>query len=137
MTWIRSLFPASVILGLAAAIHADWHLARHHGRLSLGSPSHWLAAIPIFALAAWYIRRRRPALVLPASVASIAAAAVLAQVIEPLGEFAFYRWPLSQGFGRERLLAFAWFMGAGLAAYAAVNWTLGRRARQRGPKPSA
>jgi hypothetical protein len=39
-------------LGIAAAIHVDWHLARHlHVPLSFGWAWHWVLAIPVFALA--------------------------------------------------------------------------------------
>ena len=50
-----------VTLGLATAMHLDWHVARpavHH--LSLGWRWHWLLAVPVFAVLAWYVRRAWP-----------------------------------------------------------------------------
>jgi hypothetical protein len=126
MKGVRSLISAPVALVLAAAIHVDWHLARHHARLSLGWSHHWLFAIPVFAAAAWYLRRRRPATLPLVSAGSIGAGILVGQGIEPLGEVLLYGAPLGQVYGPERTGAFAVFMAAGLATYVATLWVLRR-----------
>jgi len=107
-----------VSLGLAAAIHTDWHFARAtHHRLSLGLPWHWLLAIPVFALVAWYVARVWPRQILRASIAIVASATVAAGVLEPAWEYfaedATFEW----AFGAVRNAALAAFVGTGLIAY--------------------
>jgi len=76
---------ALVTLGVASAMHTDWHLARPaHHQLSLGLAQHWLSAIPVFALTAWYVCRAWPHRIAGASAAIIGGAALVAQVVEPL-----------------------------------------------------
>lgn len=124
---IRSLGPILLILGLAMAIHIDWHVARTGLGFSLGWPYHWVLAIPIFALASWYTVRRWPERPLAAGLASIAVAALLAQVAEPLGESVWHGLPLDQGFRAERLGAFGAFVGVGMAVFSLMAWWLSRR----------
>jgi hypothetical protein len=53
MSRARYVQTALVALGVATAVHLDWHVARpavHH--LSMGWTLHWLLAIPVFALTA-------------------------------------------------------------------------------------
>src|SRR5712691_5391708 len=99
--------PLALLLGLA--IHLDWHLARHeHDGRSLGWDAHWLVAIPIFALAAWYIARRWPPPDTPWRPAT------LADEVEP-----------------ARLTAFALFTVTGLVAMGLTLWALARRSRSQ------
>ena len=113
-------------------------LPTQHARLSLGWAYHWVLAIPIFALAAWHTVRCWPRRVLAAGLASIAAAALLGQVIEPLGESVLSGLPLDQGFRAERLRAFGAFVGVGAAAFTLMAWWLSRRAAAELPRgPSA
>lgn len=133
----RALFslPAAVLLGIG--IHVDWHLARHHGRLSAAWPWHWALALPLFAVAAWYVARRWPDATGRVSVGTIAAGVLLGQVLEPIGELVFYGWSLGESFGPERLGAFTWFVGAGLATYLAMLLALSRRRTRRERSPVA
>jgi hypothetical protein len=110
-----------VCLALATAMHLDWHLARpaeHH--LSLGLSWHWLLAIPVFGLVAWYVVRAAPGRMLRTSVSMVACAIVVAGVVEPAWEYfvgdATFEW----AFGRARLTALAEFVGTGVVAYLAV-----------------
>ena len=76
----RNASATLVTVALATAIHLDWHVARptvHH--LSLGLPAHWLLAIPVFGLVAWYVVLAWPSNVLPASIAILAGAIILAK----------------------------------------------------------
>jgi hypothetical protein len=118
---------------VALAIHVDWHLARHHGRLSGGWREHWAFAIPVFALAGWYAARRCPHRLGVVSASTLALAVLLAQVLEPLGEYVFFRWPLNQGFGPARQVAFGLFLAAGLPTYALVALTVRRWGEGRRP----
>jgi len=124
----RNTSATLVAVALATAIHLDWHVARptvHH--LSLGLPAHWLLAIPVFALAAWYVVRTFPSNILTASVAILAGAIILGGVIEPAWEYflgdASYEW----AFGRARTTMLASFVGTGLVAYVACVAFLRRR----------
>jgi len=121
-------FSIPVALLLAVAIHVDWHLARHHGRLSGAWPYHWVVAVPIFAAAGWFLATRSADRLLMVGLSTVALAAFLAQVLEPLGEYVLYDWPLRQGFGPERLRAFGLFLGVGLVSCAAAMLAAGRRA---------
>lgn len=112
---------ALVSLALATAIHLDWHAARptaHH--LSLGLSNHWLLAIPVFALVAWYVARSWPTHVIPASLAIVGSAIVVAGVVEPAWEYLVGDATFEWAFGRVRTTALAAFVGAGLLAYVAV-----------------
>jgi hypothetical protein len=110
-----------LVLLLVVAIHADWHAARpalHHHRLSFGLERHWLLAVPVFALAAAWVHRRWPGRLLAASAANLGLAAVGAQLLEPLGEQAWYFHRFGLGIEPARWGAFLAFMAVGLATYA-------------------
>jgi len=112
---------------LAAAIHVDWHLARHGPGLSLGWAYHWLVAIPVFALAAEHTVRRWRSHAGVAGVVSIVIATVLAQVLEPIAESLFFGVPLGYGFRPERLTAFGAFLVVGILTFGVVVSVLRRR----------
>ena len=99
-------------LGLATAIHVDWHLARHiHARLSFGLAWHWVLAIPVFALITWHITRKSDDHALLRGGIAILAGVLLGQIAEPLAE----------GGGAirdaERWRAFGGFLTAGLVTW--------------------
>jgi hypothetical protein len=126
----RRIAFALVTLALATAMHLDWHFARPaHHVLSLGWTSHWLSAIPVFVLTAWYVHRAWPGRQGRASVALIGVAAVLAQVAEPLEEVLVDRASMEWAFGAPRQAAFASFTAVGILAHAATLWLLGRAPR--------
>jgi hypothetical protein len=110
-----------VTLGLAVAIHLDWHAARpttHH--LSLGLSWHWLLAVPVFALVAWYVVRAWSNQVTRASLWIVGGALVLGGIIEPAVEYYFEDATIDWAFGPLRNTALATFVATGLVAYAAV-----------------
>ena len=104
-----------VTLGLATAMHLDWHVARpavHH--LSLGWRWHWLLAVPVFAVLAWYVRRAWPDRPFGPSAVILIVAIFLAAVVEPAWEYwtgATFEW----AFGRERVSVLGAFILAGVA----------------------
>jgi CubicO group peptidase (beta-lactamase class C family) len=117
----RNLSAAAVAFGLAAAIHTDWHFARpSHHQLSLGLPWHWVFAIPVFALVAWYVARAWPDRILFASLLIVGGAIIGAGILEPAYEYVVDRAPMEWVFGRERNTALAAFCGMGLLAYLLV-----------------
>jgi hypothetical protein len=110
-----------VIVCLATAVHVDWHLARpatHH--LSLGWSWHGALAIPVFALAAFFVARSGPARPVVVSAAVVGAAALLGGILEPAWEYwlggASYDW----AFGPARTKAALSFLTIGLIAYVAA-----------------
>ncbi len=108
---------AAVLVG--AAIHLDWHMARHHLHLSLGWREHWLSALPLFGFLAWWVARTWPARRWTASVLILGGGILLGQVIEPLWEnVSAGAWRIAMSPDRWR--AFAMFIATGLAAFAAV-----------------
>ena len=122
-----------VVLGLATAMHLDWHFARPaHHRLSLGWSQHWLIAIPAFALVAWYVCSAWKRQIVSASVAIIATAAFFAQVVEPLEELLVDGATFDWTFGPQRLAAFFTFTGVGIIAHIATVTALQRRERRAG-----
>jgi hypothetical protein len=130
----RTISPCLVLL-LAAAVHVDWHLGRpEHLRHSLGSPLHWLLAIPVFALAAWWVARRWPERPVAASVLNLGLALFLGQVLEPALETLFFREPLLRAWATPRWPVFFAFLAAGVGTYAVVL-TLLLRSRSAGPAP--
>lgn len=117
----RHLVSWPVALLLGAAIHLDWHVARHgDDHRSMGWRWHWTLAVPMFAAAGWYITRRFEGRIVPAGFLTLGAAVALGQVVEPLGELLLYRLPLSESFGAARLGALAAFLAAGLVSYIAA-----------------
>ena len=123
----RNTSTALVTLAVATAIHLDWHVARPaHHRLSLGLPAHWLLAIPVFGLVAWYVMRAWPGKVLPISIVIPGSAIVLAGVVEPAGEYFLSGASAEWAFGLPRFIALAAFVGTGLVAYAIVLATFRR-----------
>ena len=115
---MRRLIAVIVSLGLATTIHVDWHLARPvHHQLSLGLSWHWLFAIPVFALVAWYVARAWPSQLLRTSIALIASAVVIGGVLEPCWEYFLEDAPFEWAFGATRNLALAAFVTTGLVSY--------------------
>ena len=117
----RNTSAALVTFALASAIHLDWHVARptvHH--LSLGLAAHWLLAIPVFALVAWYALRAWPWNMVRASIAIIGSAIMIGGVLEPSWEYFLGGATLEWAFGRARNTMLATFVGTGLLAYIAV-----------------
>ena len=126
----QTLTAVGVSLALATAIHLDWHFARPaHHQLSLGLRWHWLTAIPVFALLAWYVARAWPSQMLRASVVIIVSAVVLAGVVEPAWEYFLGDAPFEWAFGATRNLALATFLGTGLLSYG-IALALAARYRQ-------
>ncbi len=107
--------------GIAAAIHVDWHLARHiHAPLSFGWAWHWVLAIPVFGLTTWVITRKSADHALPRSALAILLGVLLGQVGEPL-------WEGGDALrNAERWRAFGGFMAAGL-----VTWLVAYRLIRR------
>ncbi len=104
-----------LVLVLAALVHTDWHFARPaHHRLSLGWSSHWLFCFAIFAAAGWFIVRRWPADRWRAAAWNVTLALVVAQLVEPLLEAAFYDHRLAYEVEPERWIAFWQCVAAGI-----------------------
>jgi hypothetical protein len=133
---VRRLVSIPLTLALGAFLHADWHFARPlHHRLSLGWSSHWIACIAVFALAGVYISRRWPGARWQAAMWNVAIALVLAQLVEPLLEAAFYLRTFAYDVEPARWVAFGECVGAGLPALALVLVVAGRRLTVRqGPE---
>jgi len=107
---MRRVSLALVTLGFAAAVHLDWHAVRpttHH--LSLGWTWHWLLAVPVGALTAWYSYRHWPELGILGGAIIIGGGALLGGVVEPAWEYWVEHAPLEWVFGDTRNLAFAAF----------------------------
>ena len=116
---------AAVLLG--AAIHLDWHFARPtHHRLSLGLSWHWMLAIPVFAVAAYWVTRQNPRNPVKASVILLGAATLLGAVIEPAWEYFVGHAPYDWAFGPERTWGAITYVATGAASYA-LTWMLLRR----------
>jgi hypothetical protein len=115
--------PSAVLvsLGLAAAIHLDWHFSRPtHHQLSLGLSWSWLLAIPVFALVAWYVVRVWPARQFLASLLIVGSGVLAGGVLEPAWEYFIGDASREWAFGTERNLAFLTYTCAGLLAYCMV-----------------
>ena len=129
MTRARYFHAAIVVLALATAVHVDWHVARptvHH--LSLGWRWHWLLAIPVFALSAWYVRRAWAANLIAASSIIVGAGILLGGVIEPAWELWVEGATLDWSFGPLRLAALGAFVATGaITHFAVVGGALRRR----------
>lgn len=114
----RIVSAALVTLGLAVAIHTDWHFARPaHHRLSLGLSWHWLLAAPVFALTAVYIARTWSTQLRRATVAILGTAIVVGGILEPLWEYAFGGATLEWAFGTQRNIAAVSFVATGLVTH--------------------
>ena len=125
---MRRLVSIPLTLVLGAFLHADWHFARPlHHRLSLGWSSHWIACAVVFGLAGWYITRRWPEAKWRAAAWNVAIALMLAQVVEPLLEGAFYDRTLAYDVEPARWVAFGECVAAGLPALALVLAVARRR----------
>ena len=118
---MRLLNAALCTIGLATAMHLDWHVARPvvHEH-SLGLSWHWLLAIPVFAVIAWCVHRAWPTQALFASAIIIGIASLLAAIVEPAWEVWVGGATREWAFGRERLVAFGAFLATGLLTQAAV-----------------
>ena len=130
---MRILNASVCTIGLAAAMHLDWHAARPliHDH-SLGLSYHWLLAVPVLALIAWCVHRGWPSRTLAASVGIIGIASLLAAVIEPGLELLVEGAPWDWAFGRMRLVAFGTFLATGIVTYVVVLALLRRRAGSAG-----
>lgn len=125
---MRTLISIPLTLGLAAYLHIDWHFARPlHHRLSLDWSSHWIACAAVFALAGWYIARRWPESKWKAAGWNVAIALILAQVVEPLLETAYYDGQLLYDVEPARWAAFGQCVGAGVVALGLTLLLRGRR----------
>jgi hypothetical protein len=123
-----------VVLTLATLVHIDWHVARPtHHRLSLGWSAHWLFAIAFFAVAGWYIERRWSSAPWRAAAWNVGIALLIAQVLEPVLEAAYYEGRFGYPVDSERWIVFGKCIAAGLPALAiVVSWLTFRRAAQHG-----
>ena len=125
---MRQLSSIPLTLGLAAFLHADWHFARPlHHRLSLDWSTHWIACVAVFALAGWYIARRWPESKWKAAGWNVAIALILAQLVEPLLETAYYDRQLLYDVEPARWVAFGQCVLAGVLALALMLFLAARR----------
>ena len=104
---------------LATALHVDWHLARpQHHRLSLDWSHHWIATAVVFLIAGCLIARRWPGHRWRMGAIVLLAAALIAQVVEPVLEALLYDGRLGYDVEPARWVAF-WKAGvAGAVALA-------------------
>jgi hypothetical protein len=117
---------AAILLG--SAIHLDWHFARPtHHRLSFGLSWHWLLAIPVFAVAAYWVSRQNPRSPIMASALLLAAATLLGAVIEPAWEYFIGHAPYDWAFGAERTRGAIAYVMTGVVSYALTYMFLRRR----------
>ncbi|HJU68434.1 MAG TPA: hypothetical protein VJ650_09300 [Gemmatimonadaceae bacterium] len=124
---------AALVLGLAAVIHIDWHLARPvHHRLSLGWTDHWIFAVAAFAIVGCLIARGWPDAPARAAAGIVGLAVLLAQGVEPVLEVAFYDHQLGYPDDPGRWGAFALCLAAGLPALVATLVVCRPRARSGG-----
>jgi hypothetical protein len=125
---MRPLGTSVAILLLGSAIHADWHFARPaHHRLSLDLSWHWLLAIPVFALVAYFVSSRRPARPLAASALVLGGGILLGAILEPAYEYWIGGAPRDWAWGPERTGAAIAFAAMGLLAYVATYLLVQRR----------
>ena len=126
---MRQLTSWPLALILATLVHLDWHFARPLDyRLSLGWSAHWLFGLASFAIAGWYVGRRWREAPWPAAAWNVGIALVMAQVLLPLLEEAFYRGRFGYSIEPARWAAFWECMGAGIPALVvAVWWSTARR----------
>ena len=126
---MRPLGASLAALLLGTAIHLDWHFARPtHHRLSLGLPWHWALAVPVFAIAAYYVARQNPRSPVKASALLLGGATLLGAVLEPSWEYWIGHAPYEWAFGPERTWGAVAFVATGVATYALTYMVLQRRA---------
>jgi hypothetical protein len=131
---LRPLGATIAAILLASAIHVDWHFARPaHHRLSLDLSWHWLLAVPVFALAAYYVAKRNPPRPLSASVLLIGVATLIGAVLEPAYEYRLGGSTWDWAFGPERTWAAIAFVSTGIAAYAITLLMLLKRGPTAAP----
>jgi hypothetical protein len=132
---LRPLGATIAVFLLASAIHTDWHFARPaHHRLSLDLSWHWLLAIPVFALAAYYVAKKNPPRPLAVSVLLIGLATLIGAVLEPAYEYCCGGATWNWAFGPERTRAAIAFVTTGIVAYAITLLLLVKR--EQPPSPS-
>ena len=125
---MRPLGTSLAILLLGAAIHTDWHFARPaHHRLSLDLSWHWLLAVPVFALAAYYVASRKPPHPLAASAIVLGGGIVLGGILEPAYEYLLGGATWDWAWGPERTYAAIAFVTTGLLAYVLTYVIMQRR----------
>ena len=125
---MRRYASVPLVLLWAAAIHADWHFARPlHHRLSLDLEYHWLFCAGVFALAGAYVARRWPDRRWLAGAWNLGLALVVAQVVEPLLEVAYYDHVLAYDVEPARWAAFGECLAAGIPAFLAALALVRRR----------
>jgi hypothetical protein len=118
----RFLFIA-LVLALAAAVHADWHLARPtHHRLSLGWNQHWLFAALAFGFVGWVVARTWPEHTWRRGATIATLALLLAQGIEPMAEVALYQHRFGYPDEAARWTAFFVCIAVGLPVFALALW---------------
>ena len=118
---MRRLRYSALVLILASAVHVDWHLARPaHHRLSLAWPHHWIFAAAVFAAVGWLIARWWPETPGRAAAGIVGLALILAQVVEPVLEIAFYEHRVGYPSDPGRWAAFGVCIAAGLPALLAT-----------------
>lgn len=108
---------------LATGIHVDWHLARsHHHRLSLEWRQHWIFAAAVFAVVGWVVARRWPAGRWRVGVWTLVCGVLLAQLVEPVLELAFYRHRFGYPVEPDRWAVFLVCIAVGVPAYVLALW---------------
>jgi len=133
-TRLRPLGATVAAILLATAIHVDWHFARPaHHRLSLDLSWHWLMAIPVFALAAYYVARRNPPRLFAASALLIGLATLIGAVLEPAYEYWLGGATWDWAFGAERTWAAIVFVSTGIVSYAITLLMLLKRVATASP----
>jgi len=121
---------AALVLSIAlgAALHVDWHLARPaHHRLSLDWSYHWLATALVFGVAGWLIARRWPDYRWRLGAVVFVAAAVSAQVVEPVLEALIYEGRFGYDVEPARWAAFGRAIAAATVTYWGALWLRARR----------
>ena len=114
---------------LATILHLDWHVARPmHHRLSLDWPYHWIATALLFGAVAWLVARKWPLRAWQLGALVFVAAVVIAQLIEPLLESAFYDHQLAYDVEPERWTTFFRSMAAATPLYWGTLWFASRKA---------
>lgn len=122
------------ILAIAVLVHVDWHFARpQHHRLSLEWANHWIFAMLFFGAAGryaayrWHPRGWAPPLI------NVGIALVLAQIVEPVLESAYYDHRFAYNVDATRWHAFLLALAAGIPAYLIMYGLM--RSRFRPPPP--